>query len=199
MSLHHTWSGNLSLSIGVAASDSAASPADMFQQAEPILERSAGGLGIGLTLAQSGVDLGLELVDLHLHAFGLDDDHAACAFLLATANREHGVDDLIDDLALGLARLGEQREVRTDRDRRRHCEVATVTAHDLDDERAVVRGRCIGDLVARLDDRVHRRIDADRQPGEPEVVVDRGRHARDLEWPAAADLRRVREVHGTCQ
>ena len=32
--LHHTWSGNLSLSVGVASSESATSPAELFQQAD---------------------------------------------------------------------------------------------------------------------------------------------------------------------
>lgn len=65
----------------------------------------------------------------------------------------------------------EQREVGADRDRRGHRQVAAVAPHHLDDERPVVRGRGVGDLVAVLDDRVHRGVDARRlalaQPGSP--------------------------------
>jgi hypothetical protein len=54
-------------------------------------------------------------------------------------------------------------------------------------------GRGVGDLVARLDDRVHRGVDADRQPGEAEVVVDRRRHA-DHPQAQAAGLLGIGEV-----
>ena len=108
---------------------------------------------------------------------------ARCATRLRTASTVSTICSTIS--ALGLARLGEQREVGADRDRRRHREVAAVAAHDLDDERAVVRGRGVGDLVARLDDRVHRGVDADRQPGQAEVVVDRRRDADHRERLAA--------------
>ena len=45
--------------------------------------------------------------------------------------------------------------------------------------------RRVGDLVAGLDDRVHRRVDADRQAGERDVVVDRGRDPDDPDRPVA--------------
>ena len=118
-------------------------------------------------LSQLRVDRALSLSIVNLHALGLDDDDAARAAVcrLRADSTARSRRSARRSASVGLPASREQREVGAGGDRGRHREVAAVAAHDLDDERAVVRGRGVGDLVARLDDRVHRGVDADRQAG----------------------------------
>jgi hypothetical protein len=57
-----------------------------------------------------------------------------------------------------------------------------------------VSGGGVGDLVHRLDDGVHGGVDADRQAGEADVVVDRGRDSGHPD--RVAPLLRVGDGHG---
>ena len=77
--------------------------------------------------------------------------------------------------------LGREHVVGAARDSRHEGQVAAVAAHDLDDERALVRGRRTGQLVDGIQDAVQRGIRADRHVRAHEVVVNRADEADDDE------------------
>jgi hypothetical protein len=83
-----------------------------------------------------------------------------------------------------------QRGVGSGGDAARHREVTTAAAHHLDDERPAVRACGVGDLVARLDDRVERGVDAQRGRRAADVVVDAAGDADHLD--AVLGRKRVR-------
>ena len=66
-------------------------------------------------------------------------------------------------------------------DRGHQGQGAAVTAHDLDDKRALVGGRRAGQLVDRVHDAVQRGVSADRHVGAHHVVVDRSDQTNDDE------------------
>ena len=77
--------------------------------------------------------------------------------------------------------LGREHVVGATRDSRHEGQVAAVASHDLDDERALVRGRRAGQLVDGIQDAVQRSVRADRHIRAHHVVIDRADEADDDE------------------
>ena len=77
--------------------------------------------------------------------------------------------------------LGREHVVGTACDSRHEGQVTAVATHDLDDERALVRGRRTGQLVDGVQDAMQRSVGADRHVRAHEVVVDRADEADDDE------------------
>ena len=77
--------------------------------------------------------------------------------------------------------LGREHVVGATGDRRHEGQVTAVATHDLDDERALVRGRRTGQLVDGVQDAMQRSVSADRHVRAHEVVVDRADETDDDE------------------
>ena len=77
--------------------------------------------------------------------------------------------------------FGREHVVGAARDSRHEGQVAAVASHDLDDERALVRGRRAGQLVDGVQDAVQRSVRTDRHVRAHHVVIDRADEADDDE------------------
>ena len=77
--------------------------------------------------------------------------------------------------------FGREHVVGAARNSRHEGQVAAVASHDLDDERALVRGRRTGQLVDGVQDAVQRSVRTDRHIRADHVVIDRADEADDDE------------------
>ena len=130
--------------------------------------------------------LGEEVADLRgrdggpravLGSFGHDDERIPAA-------RRPALPELLAQAVLppvGRGELGDEGVVASARDRAHQREVPAAAPHDLDDERALVRGGRRRDGVDRLDDAVEGRVGSHRHVRADQVVVDRADHARQVQ------------------
>ena len=105
-------------------------------------------------------------------ALGDDDEDVAFAVLVC-------VGEVVDDLREVKFLLGDEDVLRTARDARDESEPAGATPHDLEHDDAPMRRCCVAQLVDRVDDRIRRRVAADRIVHAPDIVVNRARQADD--------------------
>ena len=107
-------------------------------------------------------------------AFGDDDEDVALALLVGffhvLAHRFEVVFFLRDEDVL-----------RAARDAGRHGEPAAAVAHDFEDDAAAMCRCRVTQLVDGVDDRVRRRVAADRVVRAPDIVVNRARETHDGE------------------
>ncbi len=126
-------------------------------------------------LAETIFEHGLDVIGGHrlavdvAHALG--DEHDAGTAADAAAGAQHVAHRRLP-IRAGRA-LRDQDEVGTRRQAAHQGEVAAVSAHHLDDERALVARRRALQSVDRLGDAVQRRVGTDRHVRAEHVVVDR--------------------------
>ena len=90
--------------------------------------------------------------------------------------------------------LRHEHVLRAARDAGLHGEPAGLMPHDLDDHDAAVRRRRIAQLVERVDDRIGRRVAADRVVRAPDIVVDRAGKPHDGDARLLREQRAAREA-----
>ena len=129
-----------------------------------------------------------ELAHLDGGACALRHDDDAVLFTCLVS-----VHDFRADLIEIVLDLGHEDVFSAARDARHHRKPARLFSHDLDEDDAPVRRRRVAQLVDRLQDRVRRRIGADRVVRAPDVVLDRRRQADDRH-AVARKVRRAREA-----
>ena len=76
--------------------------------------------------------------------------------------------------------FGDQNDVRAARDASSQRDPATIAAHHFDHHHAVMRGRRGVNLVDGVSNGVQRRVEAEREFGGRQIVVDRLGHAHNL-------------------
>ena len=132
----------------------------------------------GALLDRVGDQLGRQLVTITVvRALCHQDDGLAAAGLAAEAQ-------VLSQVVLPARTrriFGREHVVGAARDSRHEGQVAAVPSHDLDDERALVRGRRAGQLVDGVQDAVQRSVRADRHIRAHHVVIDRADEADDDE------------------
>ena len=129
---------------------------------------------------------GLADLDGRASAFRYDDDAVALACVVHLLDLlAHRVDVELD--------LRDEDELSAACDAGHHGQPAGVAAHDLNEHDAAMCRSRIAQLVDGIDDRVGRRVAANRVVHAPDIVVDRARQADD--WQA----RLLREQRAACQ
>ena len=132
----------------------------------------------GALLDRVGDQLGRQLVAVAVvRALCHQDDGLAAAGLTAEAQ-------VLSQVVLPARTrrvLGRKHVVGAACDSRHQGQVAAVASHDLDDERALVRGRRAGQLVDGIQDAVQRSVRTNRHIRAHHIVIDRADEADDDE------------------
>src|SRR5579862_3034806 len=132
------------------------------------------------------VELLLQDIGAELRAFRDDDDGVGLAAGVGAAHR-------FGDFLRARLLLGDQDHFSAADDARHEREVAAVAPHGFDDECTLVRRSGVAQLVDRIEDSVERGVDADRNIGAVDVVVD---GCRDADHRETELLQRRRAAHG---
>ena len=145
-----------------------------------------GGWGAALKVTEDGkTDLLLQLIfsciqkaihKILARAGALGYDHHAVVMAAKTAASE-----IFNNFVHVVSELGNHGDLGAGGNRAHEGEVAVVTAHDFDNEAAIVGGGGGFDHINEMDDRVEAGIDPDRHFGSRKIIIDRAGQAKDTE------------------
>ena len=130
---------------------------------------------------------GLADLDGRASTFRYDDDAVALACIVHLFNLfAHRVDVELD--------LRDEDELSAARDAGHHGQPAGVASHDLDEHDAAMCRSRIAKLIDGIDDRVGRRVAADRVVHAPDIVVNRARQADNRQARLLREQRAARQA-----